>query len=170
MSMIKSRTYKEEKTRKKKTVIRVVDIIEVDNYDMEQRVRAIIYLKQLDIIEVSKAFGTCNEQRFIGRCKTGKLNFAEQREIAKILGVDIVIRMVIDDHIIEADTVKEMIEEACRIKGESISELSGAFEITKQAMSRRLSNGRFTHEELDEFADHFDGRYYNYFVMDGIKF
>ena len=166
--LIKSRTYKVN-DGKKKTVIKVTDVLEVDNSNIEQRIRAIIHMKNMDISEISKQFGTCNEHRFIGRCRTGKFRFSEQRKIAELLGVDIVIQMMIGNYQIEAETVKDMVLEACKIQNKSISELSKEIGTTRQALSRKLECGKFTHDEMVKLADHFGGKYHNYFIVNGYK-
>lgn len=151
------------------TVINVTDIIKVDNSDFESRVKIVAYLKDIDLADVAKQFGISQKNNFIARLNTGRLRFAEQRKIAELLGVDIVIKLVIGDHEIVTNSATEMIREACAYKQKTLFSLSNDMGISRQALNTKLKGDRFDYNELTKIVSLLDGEYYNYFIVDDMR-
>lgn len=152
-----------------KTVIRITDTIEVDNYNFENRVKTIAYIKDLDLADVARKFGISQKANFIARLNTGRLQFAEQRKIAEILGVDIVIKLVIGQNEITAESASEMIRECCTYRDRTLLSLAKELGVSRQALNTKLNCDRFDHKEIEKIAKLLGGKYCNYFVIDGIR-
>lgn len=138
--------------------------------NFEQRVKIVAYLNNKTIKDLAKEFNI-SLSSFTSRCKTGKMNFADQRTIAEILGCTIVIKFVFDDGVeYTGKTAKELITDACAHVGMTQTELSERLGKSRQTVSSKLIKGKFTDAEIEEIASKIGCTYYNYFeLVDGSR-
>lgn len=168
-SLVKYRKYNAEVINGK-TVINVHSVIEVDNGNLENRVRVIAFLKDMDLMDIAQKFGVKQKNGLLIRLRNGKLSFEEQKQLADILGVKLVNGFIFDDgRICEADNSKEVIRMACERTGRTFAELAGYMGVTRQGLDSKMKIGKFTLEELNKIAFYFGGKYVNYFEFDGMK-
>ena len=64
------------------THVFIINEIVVNNNDFEQRVKVATILSNMTLGDVAKRFGI-TQATFFTRCKTGKMNFIEQRRDRK---------------------------------------------------------------------------------------
>lgn len=148
------------------THVFVINEIVVNNNDFEQRVKVATILLNMTLGDVAKQFGI-TQAAFSARCKTGKMNFIEQRKIAEILGCTSVIKFVFDDgSVFEGHTVKQLIMDACAHVNMTQMELGEHLGKSRQSFNDKLNRGRFTDNEIRDIANKIGCTYYNYFKME----
>ena len=148
------------------TYVGITDGIKVDNRNFHQRVKVVALLKGITMSHIAAGFG-CSVNNLSARLKNGKLGFDEQRRIAEILEVGIVIRFVFaDGALFDGDTPGEMISGACRHADISQPQLAAMMGSSRQALRSRIINGHFTDLELEKIAGHIGCEYENYFVLE----
>ena len=168
-NLIKTRKYEAENIGGK-TILRIYDTIEMNDYNMENRVKVIAYLKNLDLMDVANQFGISQKNNFLRRLRAEKLSFAEQRKIADILGVTIKNVIILKNgRIVEIDSSRNLVAELCRWMGLSISDIAENFGVTRQALNERMNRDKFSCDDLKRIAAFADATYNNYFEFDGIR-
>ena len=60
-------------------------------------------------------------------------------------------------------TIKQKIESACAIAGITVTELGSRCGYSQSAFSQRLKRGKFTQEELEQFAEQLGAKYFSGF-------
>jgi DNA-binding Xre family transcriptional regulator len=148
------------------THVFIINEIVVNNNDFEQRVKVATILSNMTLGDVAKQFGI-TQATFSIRCKTGKMNFIEQRKIAEILGCTSVIKFVFNDgSVLEGNTIKQLIMDACAHVNITQMELGKRLGKSKQNFNSKLNKGRFTNNEIRDIASKIGCTYYNYFEME----
>ena len=152
------------------THVFIINEIVVNNNDFEPRVKVATILSNMTLGEVAKQFGV-TQSTFATRCKTGKMNFIEQRRIAEILGCISVIKFIFDDgSVFEGQTVKQLIMDACSHANMTQMELGERLGKSRQSFNDKLNKGRFTDDEIRNIASKIGCTYHNYFEMkDGTR-
>ena len=147
-NLIKTRKYEAENISGK-TILRIYDTIEMNDYNMENRVKVIAYLKNLDLMELANQFGISQKNNFLRRLRAEKLSFEEQRKLADILGVTIKNVIILKNgRTIEVDSSRSLVTELCRWTGLSMSDIAEKFGVTRQALSERMHRDKFSCEDL----------------------
>lgn len=60
-------------------------------------------------------------------------------------------------------TIKQKIESACAMAGITVTELGRRCGYSQSAFSQRLKRGKFTQEDLEQFADQLGAKYFSGF-------
>lgn len=60
-------------------------------------------------------------------------------------------------------TIKQKIESACAMAGITVTELGRKCGYSQSAFSQRLKRGKFTQEELEQFAEQLGAKYFSGF-------
>ena len=168
-NLIKTRKYEAENISGK-TILRIYDTIEMNDYNMENRVKVIAYLKNMDLMDIANQFGISQKNNFLRRLRAEKLSFAEQQKIADILGVIIKHEIILKNgRTIEVDSSRGLITELCRWMNLSISDIAEKFGVTRQALNERMNRDKFSRDDLNTIAGLADATYNNYFEFDGIR-
>lgn len=166
---IKSRKFTYEEVDGK-TILTVFDTIEVDNYNLLERVEIMAYIRCMDLTEVSRRFGSDQVGNFKKKLLNAKLSNDDYLKLAEILNVKYVNKVVFyNDYEIENVSNSYLIKESCLTVDKSLMDVSKHLGITRQALNIRLNTDKFTHEEMDEIIHIIGGKYYNYFDMEGAK-
>lgn len=153
------------------THVYVINEIVVDNKNFEQRVKVATILSEKTLGEVAEEFGT-SLTNFTLRCRTGKMDFAEQRKIAEILGCTAVMQYVFDDGAVyQEKTIKDLVMGALRHVHMTQWELGKCLGYSaRQAFSLKLNHGRFNDDDLRRIGTEIGCKYYSYFeTKDGTK-
>ena len=67
-------------------------------------------------------------------------------------------------------TIKQKIESACAMAGITVTELGRKCGYSQSAFSQRLKRGKFTQEELEQFAEQLGAKYFSGFIFpDGME-
>ena len=66
-------------------------------------------------------------------------------------------------NMLKRNTLKEQVRTACLLAGISMTELGKHMGMSQQSISKRLSNGKFTKEELYQMAEILGCEYHSYF-------
>ena len=64
---------------------------------------------------------------------------------------------------LKRNTLKEQVRTACLLAGISMTELGKHMGMSQQSISKRLSNGKFTKEEMYQMAEILGCEYHSYF-------
>lgn len=136
----------------------------------EQRVKVVAILQNLSLGEVAEKYGSSQASLSV-RLKNGKMSFTDQRRLADALQCEIVIRFIFPDGaIITGKDAKDMVAWACEYQGIPMAELAERFRQSRQAFFDKVSNGRYTDDELARIAYMIGCSYENYFLLaDGTK-
>lgn len=61
------------------------------------------------------------------------------------------------------NTLKEQVQTACKLSGISLTRLGKGMGMSQQSISKRLSNGKLTKEEMYKIAEILGCEYHSYF-------
>lgn len=161
----KSFTYEE---RDGKTILKVEEVIEIDNYNLLQRVEVIADIRGISMIEVGRKFGIDQLGNFKTKLSNAKLTYEEYLKLADILNVTFVNQMIKGSYKIDGSNSR-LIKEACDIGDKTQMDVAKYLGITRQAINNRLITDKFTHEEMDSIIIYLGGKYETYFDLDGAK-
>ena len=64
---------------------------------------------------------------------------------------------------LKMNTLKEQVQTACKLSGISLTRLGKGMGMSQQSISKRLSNGKLTKEEMYKIAEILGCEYHSYF-------
>jgi lambda repressor-like predicted transcriptional regulator len=141
--------------------------------DIRLKIKVACEISGVSITEISKQMGI-SQPTFSQRLKVGKFRQEELEEIAGMLGCEYHSFFVFPDGSKIGDSgeksAKQKIKAAFDLAGITMTELGKYLGVSQPAISKRLKNGKFTQEELENIAKMIGCEYHSFLVFpDGKK-
>lgn len=136
------------------------------NLTIKQRVKLICDKSEITMSELAGRIGVAASP-FSLRLKTGKFTKAELEKLAEEAGCKYVCYFKFDNGMeFMADSIGQQIKDSLEHIEMSATELGRKLGLTQQAMSKRMSIGKFTQADLETIAGYMGCEYVSEFRFD----
>ena len=141
-------------------------VFSVNEGNIRKRIRAACSLAGISITELGEKMGFV-QSNFSQKMKNGRFTKQELEQMAKILGCKYICFFELEDgQKVFGATIGEMIRTASKINKVPLSEIGRQFGITQPSISKRVTLGKFTQEELGIISEIVNCKYISYFLFD----